>query len=454
MHQYDLIVRGRIVMEHGTQIGEIGISDGKIMAVSLGAPSLNGKRIEDFGEAYVFPGFIDTHVHCFSNPDEGIVPTSLSAAAGGITTFFDMPYDLPNPISNAERFREKVRRVESEAVVDMCLWGTITKRGGTDDILPLAEAGAAAFKMSTFETDPYRFPRIPDREIMRALELIAGKGLVASFHAENDEIIADLIEEYTQLGKVYPRAHMETRPPLTETTAVLKLLEIAHWVKAKLHIVHVSHPRTVQLIQWYRSMGTDATCETCYPYLLLDVHALDKFGPIAKNNPPLREPEHVAGLWEHLLAGEIDFITSDHVPWPLASKEKGNDNIFLATSGLPGLEVIVPLMFDAAVASGRMTPSQFAKVMAQNPAEVYGIRGKGKVSPGYDADLVVIDHNRSYVIDENEFRSQSKRTPFHGAQVRGKIVHTFLRGQVVYDGMEVTVEPGFGKFVPGAAYKA
>lgn len=453
MQQYDLVVRGRIVLEHETQAGEIGITGGRIAAVSLGEPSLSGKRTEDFGEAYVFPGFIDTHVHCFSNPEEGILSTSSSAAAGGITTFFDMPYDLPNPVINAERFREKVKLVERDAVVDMCLWGTITKRGGTGEIQALAEAGAAAFKMSTFETDPYRFPRIPDREILTALERIAEMGLVASFHAENDEIIVDLIDEYTELGKVYPRAHMETRPPVVETTAVLKLLEMAHWTDAKLHIVHVSHPRTVQLIQWYRDRGTSATCETCYPYLLLDVGALDKYGPIAKNNPPLREPEHVAGLWEHLLAGEIDFVTSDHVPWPIASKEKGNDNIFLATSGMPGMELLVPLMFDAAVSSGRMTPSQFAKAMAQNPAEVYGIRGKGKIAPGYDADLAIIDPNRTYVIDENVFRSKSKRTPFNGATVRGRIVHTIVRGQTVYNGTEVTAQPGFGKFVPGAAYK-
>lgn len=453
MENFDLVVRGQLVLEDEVVIGEIGVNNGKISSIVKETNFLKSSRVLDFGKSFVFPGMIDVHVHCFSNPNEGFITTSSSAAAGGVTTFLDMPYDLPNPINNVDQFERKVKQLEEEAVVDICLWGTISKTGGTDQINKLAEAGAVAFKMSTFETDAYRFPRIPDPEIMRAMELIRETGLVAAFHSENDEIIVDLIDQYIEENKVYPRAHMETRPPVTETSAVLKLLEFAYWTGVKLHIVHVSHPRTIDLINLFKKQGVQVTSETCYPYLLLDVNDLEKHGPRAKNNPPLRNPEDVEGLWKHLQSGDIELISSDHAPWGLEHKEKGQDNIFLAASGLPGLEIITPLMFDSGVAKGRLTPVEFAKLMAQHPAEVFQIPGKGKIAVQYDADFTVIDPEQSWIVDETKFRSHSKLTPFHGCKVQGKVVQTIVRGTTVYDGNEVTVKPGFGSFVPGKAAK-
>lgn len=448
-----MVVRGRIVLEDQVVSGEVGITDGKITSIIKELHVLKGRNVLDFGNYYVFPGTIDVHVHCFSNPKEGFIPTSTSAAAGGVTTLLDMPYDLPDPINNVDIFNKKVKKLEDEAVVDIALWATISKKGGTDQILPLAEAGAIAFKMSTFETDEYRFPRIPDPEILKAMELIKETGLCAAFHSENDEIIVDLIADYKKGNKTYPRAHMETRPPVTETSAVLKLLEFAYWTGVKLHIVHVSHPRTIDLIHIFKQQGVQVTSETCYPYLLLDVTTLDKLGPKAKNNPPLREPEEVDGLWRQIGAGNIELISSDHAPWGPEHKDPGKDNIFLSASGFPGVEVLTPLMFDSAVATGKLTPVEFAKLMAQHPAEVFQIPGKGKISVGYDADFTVIDPNVTSVIDETKLRSHSKITPFHGKELRGKVIQTIIRGTTVYDGNHVTVKPGFGKFVAGSATK-
>ncbi|MGG1599725.1 dihydroorotase [Paenibacillus naphthalenovorans] len=449
MQLFDLVISGQLVLEDKVVVGEIGVKNGKIACIAEEGGTLEGKEHKPFGKAYIFPGFIDTHVHCFSNPDEGFIRTSASAAAGGVTTFLDMPYDLPHPINHVERFKRKTEQVEKEAIVDICLWATISKFDGTDQIGRLAEAGAVAFKLSTFETDAYRFPRIPDHEMLKAMKLIGETGLRAAFHSENNEIISDLMERYRQAGSVYPRAHMETRPPVTESSEVLKLMEFAYWTGAKIHIVHVSHPRTVDLIENFRQSGLDVTCETCYPYLLLDVNDLDRLGPKAKMNPPLRHPEDVQGMWKHLQSGRIDLLSSDHAPWGKEKKEAGNNNIFMASSGLSGVELLVPLMYDGAVASGKLTPVEFAKVMAQHPAEVYQIAGKGKLAQGYDADFTVIDPDASFTIDEARLRSISKMTPFHGRRLRGKIACTFVRGRVVYDGSEVVAEPGYGTFVAG-----
>lgn len=448
----DLILRGNIVLENEVFYGEIGIKEGKIDRIA-DVGQLQALSVQDFGQCLIFPGMIDAHVHCFSNPLEGFVTTSASAAVGGLTTILDMPYDLPEPIHNVTEFQKKVQRLEQEALIDIGLWATIAKTGGTQQIVPLAEAGAIAFKMSTFETDPYRFPQIPDSEIMKAMALIRQTGLRAAFHAENDEIIKNLTESYLQEGRIDPRAHMETRPPVTETSAVLKLMEFAYWTGVKLHIVHVSHPRTIDLIMIYKQMLVDVTAETCYPYLLLDVHDLERYGPKAKNNPPLRLPEDVEGMWEHQLQGHIDLITSDHAPWGTDKKDIGEQNIFDAASGMPGVEIIVPLLFEWAVIKGGISPVVFAKWLSQHPAEIFQIQGKGKIESGYDADFTVIDPDQTWEIDEHAFRSHSKLSPFHQREVQGKVVHTIVRGTTVYDGYEVKVKPGFGRFIAGSAVK-
>ncbi|MGE6613486.1 dihydroorotase [Peribacillus sp. NPDC076916] len=451
MNKVDSIIKGKIVLKDKVIKGEVGITEGKIVSIHEESGNLDSENIKDFGDSYVFPGTIDVHVHCFSNPDEGFVTTSTSAAAGGITTFLDMPYDLPNPINNVDQFKKKVEQLEKEAVVDICLWGTISKTGGTDQIIPLAEAGAVAFKMSTFETDEYRFPRISDPEILRAMKLIEETGLRAAFHSENDEIIVDMIDQYQKDGKVYPKAHNETRPPVTETSAVLKLLEFAYWTNVKLHIVHVSHPRTIDMINLFKAQGVKVSCETCYPYLLMDVDDLDKYGPIAKNNPPLREKEEVRGLWKHIKEGNIDLISSDHAPWGAEQKTKGNDNIFLASSGLPGVEIMTPLMFNSTVSNGELSPNDFANLMSTHPAEVFSIPGKGQISIGYDADFTVIDPNQKTVIDQQSFKSYSKLTPFDGQELNCKVISTIVRGEEVFDGENVTKSPGYGKFIAGSA---
>ncbi|MET3698767.1 allantoinase [Bacillus oleivorans] len=450
---FEKVIRGKLILENEMVMGEVGIYNGKIEEISRETGSLKYEELLDFGEQYVFPGFIDAHVHCFSNPNEGFLSTSRAAAAGGITTFVDMPYDVPDPITNTERFMEKAKRVEKDSLVDAGFWATITKTGGTDQIKPLADAGAIAFKLSTIEADPYRFPRIPDFEILKAMKLVKETGLSIGFHAENEEIIANLIKEYTEGNKIYPRAHMETRPPISETSAVLKLLEFAYWTEVKLHIVHVSHPRTIELIEMFKKQGVNVTSETCYPYLLLNVNALDQFGPKAKNNPPLRTEEDVKGLWDHLLHEKIDLITSDHVAWGQEHKKISENHIFKSSAGLSGLEIMVPLLFDHMVVKEGISPLKLAKFLSQYPAEVFQIPNKGKIAIGNDADFTVIDPAASWVIDEAKLRTNAKLTPFHGTQVQGKIAQTIVRGTTVYDGEHIKVEPGYGKLVRGAAYK-
>jgi len=446
---YDKVIKGNIVLEEEVRKGSIGIKEGKIANITLD-DTLSGKITEDEDNKLIFPGAIDVHVHCFSNPNEGFEQTSRLAAKGGVTTFLDMPYDLPNPINNADIFKEKSKKLEEESLVDIGLWGTMQKRNGTSDLKPLIQAGAMSFKMSTFETDEYRFPEIPNDEIIKAMKTLSNTGILVAFHSEDNETVKAMVEEYQADGKTYNLAHNETRPPYTETTAVLKLLEFAYWENAKLHIVHVSHPRTLDLIKKFREMGVDVTAETCYPYLLLDTDDLIEYGPACKMNPPVRKEEEVSRMWEHLKAGTIDLISSDHIRWNEEDKKQGYNNIFKAPSGLPGLEVIVPLVYDAMVNHNQFSPVEFAKLMATNPAERFKINGKGKIAANYDADFVVIDPDKEWELNEDTLETNINLLPFKNRKLQGKVVKTIVRGETVFDGKEITVEPGFGKFVKGS----
>lgn len=449
---FDKVFKGTIVLEDEVLVdGYIGMEKGKIKRIS--SEELKGDNFIDFGNKIILPGAIDVHVHSFSNPNEGFERTSLLSARGGVTTFLDMPYDLPNPINNTKILNKKINDLQANSYVDIGLWGTIKKREGTSEIQKLIDEGVMSFKLSTFETDEYRFPRIPNDEIIKAMEILAETGILLAFHSEDDEIVKGLSSQFEREDKTYNLAHAETRPPYTETAAVLMLMEFAKWTGAKLHIVHVSHPRTLELIKLFKEMGTDVSAETCYTYLLLNEEDLKVQGPPAKMNPPLRSREDVEKMWEHIEDGNIDLISSDHIVWDIDDKEKGYDNIFKSPSGLPGVEVIVPLMFDAMINKRELPYTTFAKLMSSNAAKRFGIKNKGKIAVGYDADFVIIDPDEEWQFKQENFETNIDLLPFKGRSFKGVVKTTIIRGEVVFDDNEIKVEPGYGKFIEGSEKK-
>ncbi|MGK7379173.1 dihydroorotase [Planococcus sp. 1R117A] len=445
--KFEKVIKGNIVTPEGNFLGEIGINGGKIIEISETTGVLTGQEVHEYGEDFVFPGFIDAHVHCYSNPNEGIKKASSAAAKGGITTFLDMPYDLPIPVASIDVLRNKINTINEESIVDIALWGTIPKENGAAVIDELAEGGVAAFKLSTFETDPYRFPRIADADILEAMKKTAERDLVIAFHAENDELLTHYIDDAKAENHLEPIYHNLTRPPVTETTAVIKLLDMASWTGAKLHIVHVSHAKSIDYINWFKQQGTNVTAETCYNYLLLTTEDLKKHGPKAKINPPLRQPQEVADLEAQLMDDGIDFITSDHAPWQKADKSIGENDIFKAKSGTPGLEIMVPLLFDRLIGKKEVTVSHFADLLALAPAKRFKLVHKGSIEEGKDADFAVIKNNAAWEIDENEFLSVSDVSPYHGQQVNNRIEATFVRGQLVYSHDKGVEERATGQFV-------
>ncbi len=447
--RHDLVVHGDIALPGGGLLrgGWVGVTGGRITAVS--PTPLPGERTLDASGRLVLPGFVDAHVHTRSWVDEGITATTRAAAAGGTTTIIDMPFDRPaRPVNTRERFEAKVAAVNAEAVVDVALYGTFPPQGDLGVIAEMAAAGTAGFKVSTIEVDPVRFPRIPDGRLYEAFQEIAKTARPVAAHQENQEIIFSQAEAFQARGDTKPIDHALCRPPVAEAEAAGRLLELAYWTGAHLHMVHGTIPRTFDLIQWNRSQGVSATGETCLHYLLLTMDALRELGGRAKCNPPLRTQEAVDGLWTRLQDGRIDIVTSDHSPYPLHQKE--TENIFDALAGLPGVETLGPLLFSEGVAAGRITLARFLELVARGPADVFGLSRKGRLEAGADADFVVFDPDAEGILDQAALHYAAGWSPFHGRPVRGRVVSTWLGGRCVHDGGAVVGTPGTGRFVsPG-----
>jgi len=348
-----------------------------------------------------------------------------------------MPYDdAEGPVDSLAAFEAKVADVERQAVIDVALWATVPPRGPIDDVPALVQAGAAAFKLSTFETHPRRFPRIPDGQLLQAFAAIAAAGGLVGVHAENDEIVrAGIAAEQAAGHGSDPPAHARSRPPVAEHEAIARCLELARVTGVRLHIVHVSTPRGVELVVQARQSGVDVSAETCPHYLLYDETELVKRGGEAKINPPLRAAR--------LPADGLDLIASDHVGWP--PERKHGPDIFALAAGAPGVELIVPLVHDALGAAA------LVRLVSEGPARRFGLwPRKGRLAPGADADVLVLDPDAAWEIDPAALVTAAGWSPYTGRRVRGRVLAAFSRGVQVWDGRDVLTAPGHGAFVPAA----
>ncbi len=431
---------------------EVRVAGGRITEIAgprSAGPGTVGTahRRVDVGDAYVLPGVIDAHVHCLSNPGEGIAAATSAAAAGGVTTIVEMPYDAGRPVDSVGRLKNKTAEIAAEALVDIALLATVRPAGGAADVADLVAAGACGFKLSLFGTDPGRFPRIPDDQLLDVLAAIASAGSLACFHAENEEIIKPLIERARRRGGAAPLEHCRSRPPVSETEAVLRAAEFAHATGAAAHLCHLSLVRSVDIVRWYAGQGLDVSCETCPHYLCFSEDDMASQGGRLKINPPLRPPGEREGLWRALAQGRIDMVASDHAPWALADKTA--PDIFDNHSGVPGVETLAPLVLAEGLARG-VPIETLAAALATRPAQRFRLAGKGDIAVGYDADLVVFDPTTQGEVNEAALHSRAGWSPYHGRPLAGQVTRVFSRGEEVWNG-ELAGRPGRGKLVvPGA----
>src|ERR1700728_4877641 len=437
----DQVFAGMVVLpDRIIDNGYVLVGDGLVQAVGSG-PIPAGERHGGAGHL-VLPGAIDAQVHSRSQQgQEAFIWSTRSAAAGGVTTIVDMPYDDGCLIATAERFSNKIKEAGAQARVDFALYATVDPRDGAARVVELIEAGAAAFKFSTFGTHPQRFPRIPPQTLYACFGLIGPRGLVAGIHNENDEMVRAFTAEVEARGITDYRARALSRPPITEAVADAEVFELGAGAGCPVHIVHSSIGRGYELAAAYRAQGHAATIEACIHYLTLDEeNDVRCLGGKAKINPPLRPRHEVEAIWKHLAAGNVTVVSTDHVSW--SENRKTDPNMLKNASGVPGLEVLYALLMKGL--SERNLPfTHAARLLAHNPADLFRIAHvKGALAVGRAADIVLMRH------DPHRYRAAESGNnfvswiPYDGIELPFRPAATFSRGTCVAADGKVIAAPG------------
>lgn len=453
MEPVDLVVRGRLREPgSGWARGAVCVRDGRIAEVVFGpaAESVSATRVLDVGESFVLPGAVDAHVHSYSHPGEGIEASTRAAAAGGVTTIIEMPFDAHGPVNSRDRLLAKQDLVDAGAVIDVALLGTLAPEGGWRAVDELVDGGVVGFKVSLFLTDAFRFPRINDRELIDVMTATGQAGRTVCVHAENNEIVKAMITEQQDASRAGDaQAHTRSRPPIAETLGALTALEVAANTGAALHLCHLSLPRGIDFVDWYRQQGANVSVETCPHYLTFSEEDLDVQRGRLKINPPLRRTADRDGLWRQLHAGKIDVISSDHAPWSPELKDR--PAILDNHSGVPGVETLVAGTLGRALSydDDLATFGRAVDALTLAPAARYGLaQRKGSLEPGKDADIMVFSVDPDFTIDETALHSNAGWSPYNGRRPGGRVTHTISRGKTVWTASDdLQVSPGTGTIV-------
>ena len=426
-----LVKGGTIVTPDALYRGDISIADGKIVEIGSSLQS-SAEKVVDATGLFVLPGAIDSHVH-MRDPGltefEDFQSGTAAAAAGGVTTILEMPNTLP-PVDTATKLREKRERVASKAVVDFGLYGVLHD-SNLGEVEGLIESGAVGLKAFMGPTTG-NIPPPSDATIYEALILSKKLGFPIAFHAENAAMITYYTELVKKTGRTDPRAHCDARPAICETEAINRIAFLTLESGGHGHIVHMSTGQGARIVSDYKKLGAPITCETNPQYLSMTEEDQQKYGSLAKINPPLRSRLDQAALWEAIASGTVDTLGSDHAPHP--AEKKRSPNIWDAPSGFVGVETLVPVMLDFTVKS-MITLQRVALLLSENVAKLYRLwPRKGRIGLDADGDLTIVQLGKEHVIRAEALHSKQKVTPFDGRVVKGAVKYTIVRGNVVYDG--------------------
>lgn len=455
--KFDTLIRnGDVVTENQIEPLDVAIHDGKIaQLLARGTPAEAVETIDAAGQL-VLPGAIDIHFHCRAPayPERGDFATETrAAAAGGVTTIFEMPISKPC-CATGDIFRARKALGEENVYVNFALYGApgLLKPA---EIEAMVSEGAIGFKIfmtgaPAGRNDEFEGLCLPDVPgLYQAMRLVADTGLVCAVHAENDQ----LLEWHTAQLKAAQRndiaAHGESRPPHVEALAVATLLSLNETIGMNLHIAHLSSKETLEVFRRFKRTGSTASAETCPHYLFFTEADMERVGPYAKINPPLRKSDDVEALWGGISDGSLMAVTTDHSPFTVEEKERARTDIWRTPPGAPGVEELVLGMMDAAL-SGRLSIEKAVQLISTNGAKRFGIYPqKGVIATSADADIVIYDPRQTTTIHQDMLFSKARACDklYEGMSFKGKVCRTLVNGRTVFRDGEITGEKGWGKFV-------
>ncbi len=425
---YELVIRGeRVLTTAGFQPREVGIDDGKIVAVEPLGNGLEAEETIELGpDEVLLPGLVDTHVHV-NEPGrtewEGFDSATRAAAKGGVTTIIDMPLNSIPPTINIDALNEKVAATEGKRHVNVGFWGGAVP-GNKEDLRALYDAGVFGFKCFLLHSGVEEFQPLDPDGLEEYLGELVNYDATMIVHAEDSRSIdrAPHCE-----GDQYDR-FLESRPRSAENLAIAEVIARARWTGGRVHILHLSSSDALPMIASAKRDGVRITAETCPHYLSLASEEIPAGNTAFKCCPPIREASNRDLLWEGLADGTIDCIVTDHSPSTLDLKHLDTGDFGTAWGGIASLQLSLPVVWTAARARG-IGLETVVEWMAAKPAQLAGLRSKGTVGVGFDADLSIFAPDEAFVVQADKLEHRNPITPYDERALSGVVRRVLLAGK-------------------------
>jgi allantoinase len=433
----------RVVTPDGIKAAAVLVQDGRIVDV-VPLDQLPAQiSVNDFGEAAILPGLVDSHVH-INEPGrtewEGFLTVTRAAAAGGYTLLVDMPLNCLPATTTVAALEAKRRAASGQCRVDWMAWGGVVS-DNQKHIEGLAGAGVPGFKCFLIHPGIDGFTMVNEQQLRAALPHVARTGLPLLVHAE----LPGPVEAATQrlAGAHWSRysTYLQSRPDEAEVSAIRLMISLCREYRFRLHIVHLATSEALEMLRAAKSEGLPVTVETCPHYLHFSSDKIADGQTLFKCAPPIRSRENCEKLWQGLQEGVIDLVATDHSPCPPEMKRLSERDFRTAWGGIASLSLALPVMWTEASTRG-FALADIARWMAEGPARVAGCESrKGRIAKNFDADFVVFDPEAEFVATEGRLYYRHRVSPYMGEKLRGTVKATYLRGNCVFADGDFPGEP-------------
>ncbi|MCK9893381.1 allantoinase AllB [Frankia sp. AgB32] len=418
----------RVVLPGGERPAAVHVADGRIAAITEPADVPAGVEVTDLGGLALLPGVVDSHVHV-NEPGrtewEGFATATRAAAAGGVTTIIDMPLNAIPPTTSLAALEAKRAVAAGQIAVDVGFWGGIigADARSLDDLAALHDAGVFGFKAFLAPSGVEEFPHVSMDVLAAATRHTARMGALTVVHAESPAVLETAPPV---LGRAFA-SWLASRPPAAEQDAVAGLVALSAATGARLHVLHLSAVEALDDIVTARDEGLAFSAETCPHYLTFTAEEVPDGATVFKCAPPIRGRSNLDRLWDALGEGLFAGVVSDHSPSTPEVKQIDTGDFAAAWGGIASVQIGLPAVWTQARARGHSL-ADLVGWMCAGPAQLAGLRRKGRLEVGADADLVVFDPDASFLVRPAMLRHRHPLTPYAGRSLDGVVLATYLRG--------------------------